>query len=359
MTLPAYGLVLVVVASVTASLMLYRLLARKQVLDHPNERSSHIAPTPKGGGIGFIPVICLALILATFHPETTPAVPIFTLALWTAAISLLGLADDLKELAAGPRLIIQCLAGTALVTVVLIYSPGESYPLGTTLSLGGAALLFLLWSTNLYNFMDGIDGLAAIQAVLAGALVFALELSGLYPGALATAGLVAALSCLAFLCFNFPPAGMFMGDAGSAALGFLFAGLAILEFPVSADAFWIWIIALAGFIADATVTLFIRLFRGERIHEAHRSHFYQLWTRHLEDRLLAGGANGEQARARAHRRYLLLFTGVFVIWQLPCALLVASGLLGGFPAATLCLLALMTGVFLGGAGGRRRLTSDA
>ena len=155
---------------------------------------------------------------------------------------------------------------------------------------------------------------------------------------------------MSFLIFNFPPARMFMGDAGSAALGFLIAATAICEFGRAPDAFWLWVISLGGFIGDATATLVVRLLKGKKIYQAHRTHLYQLYTIKFEAMLKNVAEDSETARHRAHKRYLLMFCAIFFVWQIPCALLVATHTLSGIMGAVLCLSVLTIGAFVCGAG---------
>ncbi len=148
--------------------------------------------------------------------------------------------------------------------------------LGQDLSVINAALalLSMVWLTNLYNFMDGIDGLAGAQALCAalagGVLLWLSDAQGLV-----LASLALALSSAGFLAWNWPPAKIFMGDAGSGLLGYSFAVLALASAQSGAMPAWIWLILLAPFVLDATLTLLRRMLRGERWHQAHATHLYQ------------------------------------------------------------------------------------
>jgi UDP-N-acetylmuramyl pentapeptide phosphotransferase/UDP-N-acetylglucosamine-1-phosphate transferase len=192
-----------------------------------------------------------------------------------AFISLVGLVDDLRPLRARVRFGAQCLA--AAVVVGSDWDRlGEAWTLAGVLPswlLVPVSILWMVWLTNLYNFMDGIDGLAGGQAVIAG---IGVALAAHSIGADLPAALAALLAATAagFLVFNFPPASIFMGDVGSTAIGFLFASLPFLGGGTGIPAEAVGL-ALALFILDATVTLVRRLLRGERFFQAHRTHCYQ------------------------------------------------------------------------------------
>jgi UDP-N-acetylmuramyl pentapeptide phosphotransferase/UDP-N-acetylglucosamine-1-phosphate transferase len=245
---------------------------RRSLLDRPNDRSAHVRPTPRLGGIGimcaFLPIAAAAVVLSGGG----------TGALWTvvatAAIAALGLVDDLRPLPARWRFGVQLAAATAVVGANLATVEGAwtLLPLPVWL-LAPMSVLWIVWVTNLYNFMDGIDGLAAGQAAIAGAAICAVAIA---VGAPMQATLALALvgAVLGFLVLNFPPASIFMGDVGSTAIGFFLASVPFLpgsgRIPVEVVG-----LAVALFILDATTTLIRRLARGERFFEAHRTHVYQ------------------------------------------------------------------------------------
>ncbi len=275
---------------------LYRHFAlRLHLLDRPNERSSHALPTPHGGGVGLF--AALFAILAG-QGELLPPAGGAVLA-GTAALVLLGLADDLWQLSVRLRFALYtliCLAAAAPLAV----AAGTS---ATVLPIAVPALaLTLLWSLNLYNFMDGIDGLAALQCIAActGAALLAGPAAGVDYAGLCL--LLAAVQ-LGFLAWNWPPARLFMGDAGSIPTGFLLACLAWQGALLGALPIGCWLILLALFIVDSGWTLLWRLRRGERITQAHRQHAYQRLSRHW----------------RGHRPVLALFCALFLLWLLPLA----------------------------------------
>ncbi|MCZ6860625.1 MAG: glycosyltransferase family 4 protein [Alphaproteobacteria bacterium] len=251
--------------------ILVRALRQRQIFDLPNERSSHENPTPRGGGIAVIAVVLAAAALIALLSKPAPAGlwPVLAGAGLLAGISWL---DDLKGMSALPRLAAQ----GAAVALGLAFVPSESLVFqGLLPELADRLLAGLLWIwfVNLFNFMDGIDGIAGVEAACIGAGLFVV-LQGL--GGYAELGLVAlatAGAALGFLWWNWQPARIFLGDVGSVPLGYLLGWLLL-----SAAAAGAWAPALIlplYYIADASLTLVRRLLRGERIWAAHRQHAYQ------------------------------------------------------------------------------------
>ena len=268
--------ILVAVASCALSFTVARLVRevalRRQLVDRPNERSAHVRPTPRLGGIGimcaFLPIA--ALVVFATGGGLRAAVTVAA----TAVISALGLVDDLKPLRARWRFGVQLVCAVAVVFVNRDGVAGAWTLLPVPISvLLPASVLWIVWVTNLYNFMDGIDGLAAGQAVVAGAAVAAVAAGA---GAAMQVGLAVALvgASFGFLLLNFPPASIFMGDVGSTAIGFFLASVPFLP-GTSTVSVEVVGLAIGLFVLDATTTLVRRLSRGERFFEAHRTHVYQ------------------------------------------------------------------------------------
>jgi UDP-N-acetylmuramyl pentapeptide phosphotransferase/UDP-N-acetylglucosamine-1-phosphate transferase len=247
------------------------LLRRAAVLDRPNERSLHQAPTPRGGGIAVVGAILgawLLLILARLAPPLLLAVAAGALLL--AAISW---HDDRRGLSPAIRLAVQVVAIGIGMVALAPATPFLPSWLPAWLAASAAALVWL-WFVNLFNFMDGIDGIAGSEAAaIAGGLVlFALFGAGRDPGLAFLAAAIAA-AATGFLVWNWAPARIFLGDVGSVPLGYL---LGFLLLGVAAAGHWkIALILPLYFLADATITLLRRLLRGERVWRPHRSHFYQ------------------------------------------------------------------------------------
>lgn len=248
---------------------------RGGLLDVPGPRSSHARATPRGGGLALVAAFAAALVLVTPAPwRGRPDVAALLLA--GVALAAVGLADDRASLPASWRLASQALAAGALVAVA---GGVGRLPLPAPLDLAlappaasAAAVLWIVASVNFYNFLDGIDGLAGLQGVVTG---LGIALAAWDPFASAFAAALAG-GCAAFLVFNWPPARIFLGDAGSLVLGFAFAALPLLAPPderpraVLFAALSLWL-----FLADAAFTLVRRLARGARWDEPHREHLYQ------------------------------------------------------------------------------------
>jgi UDP-N-acetylmuramyl pentapeptide phosphotransferase/UDP-N-acetylglucosamine-1-phosphate transferase len=264
-----------VAAALVATWLIAKNATRLGLMDVPNERSSHRSATPRGGGLGIVAGVTAGiLLLAAFGEGPGPQLEV--LLAGAAAIAVLGAIDDVHPLRAAYRLVIQLLVATAVVVALgdvgrLPLPPPLDVSVGW---LGGPlTVVWLVGATNFYNFMDGIDGLAAGQAV---ASCIGVALAAWSLGAVQF-GLVLAASAVGFLVLNKPPARVFLGDAGSTSLGFAIAGLPLLA-PSGQRPFALFAVALglSLFLFDPVETL-LRLARtGHRIGTAHRSHSYQL-----------------------------------------------------------------------------------
>jgi len=323
-----WGLLLAFVASfsLTAALRCYAL--RRQLMDVPNARSSHRVPTPRGGGMAIVVTLALAIgALATFGlVADSLALAVLGSGLMVA---LIGFIDDHGHIAARWRLLGHFVAaGWALFWLGGL----PAIPVfGWTLQSGWfaqlVALLFLVWMLNLYNFMDGIDGLASIQAlcVCVGGLFCyaAVADAGALPAGRVEWLMMAAVA--GFGCWNFPRARIFMGDAGSGFLGITLAVLAVHAAWIRPVLLWSWLILLGVFIVDATFTLLRRLLRGEAVYEAHRSHAYQSASR----------------RVGRHVPVTLAVGLIDLGWLLPWALMVAFGWMDGAVALVIAYMPLV------------------
>ncbi|WJF89579.1 glycosyl transferase [Paraburkholderia bonniea] len=256
-----------VVAAVASAAILRLLLqtgwAWRLATDMPNERSLHLRPTPRVGGWGLISSAVAALVLVA------PA--LWSVALGTAFLAVVSQIDDRRGLSARVRFTAHLVAVLGFVAL---------YPAPVPWWALACLVLLLLWLVNLYNFMDGSDGLAGGMAFF-GFTGYALAaLSARHAeldlawGAAAVAG-----AALGFLRFNFPPARIFLGDAGSIPLGFLAGALGYWGWQRGVWPLWFTAMVFAPFIADASLTLLRRLLRGERFWQAHREHYYQRMVR--------------------------------------------------------------------------------
>jgi Fuc2NAc and GlcNAc transferase len=253
-----------VVLSALLTLAVRQYARRKNVMDHPNERSSHERPTPHGGGIAILGALFCVLFWEFAHGNVDTA--LFGALLCAVPIAIVSLVDDLRPLSACLRLGVQgmsALAALILLGGVGAFSIGGNLIEGVWLNI--IAMLMLLWMTNLYNFLDGIDGYAGSEAVFVGVAAYLLFGNGI--------GLLIAAAALGFLVFNWHKASIFMGDVGSAPLGFIFAVLALHD--AATPGFIGWLVLLSLFWFDATVTLWRRWRNGERLSQAHKKHAYQ------------------------------------------------------------------------------------
>lgn len=336
----AAGLLAVVIAAITSfaiALLIRHRAAGLGLIATPNARSSHTVPTPSGGGIGIVAGGSIG-VLVTAWSAPWPALVVAALAVLVAGI---GLADDRNPLPAAWRLVAQLVLVTLLVAVA---SPelvaGAIAPGAPVLVVAVLLVLAITYWLNIFNFMDGIDGIATLQAafMLGGAIL--LSLLGGADAASGTIWWFAAIAAasLGFAVVNFPPARIFMGDAGSTYLGFMLGAAGLLTIGAGWMSLWQWLILGALFIADPTITLVRRLLRREPVFEAHRLHAYQ----HLSRRW--GG----------HRPVTLLYLGINIFLLLPLA--AAAGALPEFaPVITiLAYVPVVVGLMRAGAGALER-----
>lgn len=309
--------------------VLRRYALARSMIDVPNERSSHSVPTPRGGGVAIV-IAFLISLAAMWSGELIDTRFLLGAAGAGFFVAVIGFMDDHGHIVARWRLLAHfCAAAWALLWT------GGLPPIevaGFTLNLSWAgdifALFYLVWLLNLYNFMDGIDGIASVEAVcvcLGACLLY--WISGHQN--LVWGPLLLAMSVLGFLSWNFPPAKIFMGDAGSGFLGVILGVLSLQATSAETRFFWAWVILLGVFIVDATFTLLRRLLRGDKVYEAHRSHAYQYASR----------------RYGQHRSVTIAVGVINLLWLLPIALCVIryglDGALGVLLAyAPLLLMAL-------------------
>lgn len=250
------------IASVVAATVIGGLLrsrAANLVLDRPNQRSLHATPTPRIGGVG----IMAGIIISTAFADFDINVRLLAALVLLIAISAL---DDLYSLGAGWRMLAH-LAGAGLAASILVLDFAGFWP-------ALAATFVIAWMTNLYNFMDGSDGLAGGMAAFGFGTYGIAALCADDP-AFALFNFSVAAAALGFLVYNFPPARVFMGDAGAIPLGFLAAVCAIAGWRREDWPLWFGVVVFSPFIVDATLTLARRLARGARVWQAHREHYYQ------------------------------------------------------------------------------------
>jgi len=295
--------------------VLRRYALARRLIDIPNERSSHAIPTPRGGGMAIV-VTFLGCLAVLWTHGLLPWRWLVAMLGTGGFVALIGFLDDHYHLPRRWRFLahftaaawaLSWLQGMPTMTIA-------GFELPANWLCNGIVAVYLVWLLNLYNFMDGIDGIASVEAItvcLGGVLLYLLVApdSGLW---LLPATLAAAVA--GFLYWNYPPARIFMGDAGSGFLGMMLGILSIQAARIAPALLWSWIILLGVFIVDASVTLLRRMFAGGQTYlQAHRSHAYQFAAR----------------RCGAHGPVSLAVGAVNVIWLYPLAVLVALGYLDG------------------------------
>ena len=298
-------------ASLSLTWLLRRYaLERRSLIDVPNERSSHRNPTPRGGGVA-IAITFLALLPVLWVAGTLASNVFIALCGAGVLVALVGFFDDHHPVPTTWRLAAHFVAAAWVVGWLGGMPPGTlaGVHLSSVWLSSVLATVCLVWLLNLYNFMDGIDGIASIEAIavcIGGVLLCLVAV----PGSDDWAGpALLAASVSGFCYWNWPPARIFMGDVGSGFLGVTLGAFAIQAAWLAPELFWAWTILLGAFIADASVTLIRRVCRGHRYDEAHRSHAYQRAAR----------------RFGAHKPVSLAVGAITLLWLLPLALLVAVG----------------------------------
>ena len=301
-------LLVVFVSSVVLTGLVRQYALWKNVLDIPNHRSSHTVPTPRGGGIAMVLVYLFSLAYQLnqngFSDEQ------LALMIGGGIIAFTGFLDDHHSLSARWRLLVQ-----VVISVFMVLSAGEL----PTVNIFDRAVhpdvvaypvlvLTLVWMTNLYNFMDGIDGLAGIEVVSVCLIISTIyHLTGFTPND-GNAVLLLAASAGGFLVWNFPPAKIFMGDVGSGFIGLLLGGLMLRDAAKEPKYLFVWLILLAVFIVDATMTLLYRIYMKERFYEAHKTHAFQYASRMMG----------------SHKKVTISVVCINLLWLSPIALLVAK-----------------------------------
>ena len=304
------GLVMAAGSGVVAALVLVLVLrnaVRFGLVQAPNARSSHVRPTPTGGGIGIVAGALFASLLLFLTGDTWPSAPILLAALLIAG---LGLWDDIRPIPAALRLPVQLLVIGATIAIALPL-PAVMTALAWT---SPAALLFAVlllgigYWVNLFNFMDGIDGLAGSEAIfmLLAPLALALLTGPAETSLLFWWPLSVAVAVGVFLTVNWQPARIFMGDVGSTFLGFLIAIFGLLEIAAGWVSWWELLILAACFVTDGTVTIVRRALQRESIITAHRRHAYQWLAR----------------RFASHKRVVLGIGAINIVYLLPLAVTV-------------------------------------
>jgi len=264
-------------------------------MDIPNERSSHITPTPRGGGIAFVTTSLIGFLLLLLN-DALNATELFALCCAGSIVAIAGHLDDRQKISgATVRLVLHAIS--AVILIIGVGIPSELALFDQTVNTGiiGSILgvVYLVWLLNLFNFMT-----------------------------------------FGFILYNWSPAKIFMGDVGSGFLGIVIGGLSLIAANQDPELLWVWIILLAVFVSDATATLIRRLLRKQKPHVAHRSHAYQ----HLAIKL------------NSHAKVALLVLAVNIAWLLPIAFLVADKQLAGTTGVIIAYVPLLIAALAFGAG---------
>jgi Fuc2NAc and GlcNAc transferase len=280
-----------------------RYALRVNLLDVPNQRSSHQIVTPRGGGLSVV-VVFLAAVIGLHFFGHLPTDIYYSLLVGGGLVSAIGFVDDHNHMPALWRFITQVVAAT--FAIVMLGGLPDVQLGNRVVDLGFAgdvmALVFTVWLINLYNFMDGIDGIAAVEAICIVGSTFVISSAGDH-GFVTNLHAVFMAAVLGFLVWNWPPAKIFMGDVGSGFIGFVLAIFAIISGSLSLLPIWCWLILAGVFVVDSTITLVTRAINGEQWYSAHKSHGYQKASRLL---------NG-------HRPVTLAVLGINLLWLLPLA----------------------------------------
>jgi Fuc2NAc and GlcNAc transferase len=321
--------------------LIRRYALAKSLIDIPNARSSHSVPTPRGGGLSVVMVWLLPLLLleiasafnrlglsrnedsnTSWFLEDDGIVGLAVILLSLLMVAGIGFWDDHKHIPARWRLLVHFGASAlALLSLDVLKLPGIcffGFLIDNHWLLGTLYLFGLVWLLNLYNFMDGIDGIASVEAITVALSVTALSLMR-NDYLISYFFMLFSSSIAGFLVWNFPHAKIFMGDACSGFLGFILGILAIITSATGTVNIWSWLILLGVFTTDATFTLIKRLLNKEVWYEAHASHAYQHYARQLIHKFQQQGYEHRDARTKSHRRVNLMLILINVFWLLPLA----------------------------------------
>lgn len=324
-------LIAIFVISIVITWLTEKYASAFHLVHSPNSRSFHAQSTPHGGGIGLVVAFTFAVIFQYIHSEIHE-VNFYQLVVLGLLVALTGLWDDVKTLDSRFRLVTYLVLSFVSISLLdelpLVHIFGDIV-LPTWL-VTGIVVVALTWWINLFNFMDGIDGIASVEilSILFG--IYLLSYSASYQPEnviipLATFRqivLFLMVAVIGFLFLNWPPAKIFMGDVGSTFLGYTSGILAILSVHEGYFSVWTWLILGGVFWVDATYTLLTRMVTGQKFWQAHRSHAYQYATQRIIKQHTRGTATNEDSRAYAHRYVSLLTLAINIVWLFPLAYIV-------------------------------------
>lgn len=323
------------ISSAVVTAIFFNYAKKNGLLDIPNERSSHECPTPRGGGLAI--VITFLLFLAILYLRNAVSLQVFlAFTVGGTLVALIGFADDHHHVNAVWRILVHFIASGIGLYLLGGFAPARIGSIVENLGVAGYLFggIFLVWLLNLFNFMDGIDGIAASEAIFmaGGAVLIIAATSGW--GTSTSMLLLLVAACSGFLVWNWPPAKIFMGDVGSGFLGIILGLFIIMTMNSGELSLCTWLILSGAFFIDATKTLLWRMIQGKRWYAAHRSHAYQILSRRLG----------------SHKKVTVIVLLINIFWLLPCAYL--SNLYAGNSLVIMgvALLPLLYGVCWIGAG---------
>lgn len=309
------------------------------LLHNPNVRSSHSSITPHGGGVAIVVFVSIAFFVLQLNSgefEANYSLNEFYMVMLLAFfLAVMGLLDDVFHLSVRLRLLVQL-----VVVSVLFYSLN----IASNSDVVSESIFFVFlvlagaWWINLYNFMDGIDGIAAVEAlcVLSIAIVIAFfndySAQGYFVWQFM---LLVAAAIVGFLMINWPPAKVFMGDVGSTWLAFILLAVALLSIKQDLLSSSVWIILVASFVVDTTVTLLVRIARKEKWYSPHRNHLYQIMTIRWQAQLNEINSDKNTCRTIAHRKAICYLLLINFLWLAPLACLSVY-----FPAFAFVIIAV-------------------
>tara|TARA_Y100000815_G_C13339430_1_gene499249 strand:+ start:442 stop:1374 length:933 start_codon:yes stop_codon:yes gene_type:complete len=301
---------------------------RTHLIDNPSARSSHRIPTPRGGGLAIVLAFSLSVLLWFFWSGTFAHILLYIL-VFSWVIAALGFIDDLYSLSAKLRLLIQLVL--ALFLTICIISPFKN---GSNIYLDclviGVVIFLIIWFVNLYNFMDGIDGLAATECIFVALAAVSILFINSSHSLMLVPMIILATSSLGFVLWNFPPAKIFMGDIGSGFIGFVFAAFIVYSVAHKEVSIFAWLIWLSVFLCDATYTLCYRITHKCSPFQPHCTHAYQILAK----------------KWGSHKKVLFSILYYNVFWLYPLGWLASEYmqyrwvfLLAAFiPGITICLI---------------------
>ncbi len=290
------------IASFLLTGLIRRLALAWAVVDVPGARSAHEAAIPVGGGVAIVSVFFAGVAIGYWQGQ----IPLseYMALLGGLLVAVLGLADDIKHLPAWYRIPVQFLSAVWCVFWLGEVPPIQAGPFMVDhgLLLHILAVMALVWLLNLYNFMDGIDGIAASEVIFV-TLMSLLFVINAGDSTLSLSAGILAVAAAGFLCWNWPPAKIFMGDAGSSFIGFTLGVFALLSMIHGTMTVWTWLLLLGVFVVDATVTLFRRALNKQRWYEGHASHAYQHAAK----------------RYKSHSKVTITMLLINILWLTPLA----------------------------------------